>query len=85
MEEIIRLGREVAISSWVGSPYKVRNSGIPTCAMGCYKIPLNLCHEIEVLIKKFCWEEQGGQRKIHWLRWDEMTKSQWFVVRVSKI
>ena len=27
MEEIIRLGREVAISSWIGSPYKVRNSG----------------------------------------------------------
>ena len=46
-----------------------------TYTMGCFKIPLGLCHEIEVLIKKFWWGQRGDRRKIHWLKWDEMTKS----------
>ena len=42
--------------------------------MGCFKIPLGLCHEIESLIKKFWWGQRGDRRKIHWLKWEEMTK-----------
>lgn len=48
---------------------------IPTYAMGCFKLPLRLCNDIEVLIKKFWWDQQGERRKIHWLKWDKMTKS----------
>ena len=48
---------------------------IPSFAMGCFKIPIGLCNEIEVLIRKFWWGERGNRRKIHWLKWDEMTKS----------
>lgn len=43
--------------------------------MGCFKLPLGLCHEIEVLIHKFWWGQRGDKRKIHWLKWDEITKS----------
>ena len=43
--------------------------------MGCFKIPLGLCHEIESLVKKFFWGQRGDHRKIHWVRWDELTKS----------
>ena len=28
---------------------------IPTNAMGCFKLPLGLCNDIEVLVKKFWW------------------------------
>ena len=38
-------GREVLIKSVI--------QAIPTYTMGCFKIPLGLCHEIESLIKKF--------------------------------
>ena len=43
--------------------------------MGCFKMPLGLCHEIETIIKKFWWEQRGEKRKIHWLKWEELTKS----------
>lgn len=43
--------------------------------MGCFKLPISLCNEIETLIRKFWWEQHGERRKINWLRWDELTKS----------
>ena len=48
---------------------------IPTYTMGCFKLPIGLCNEIEVLIKKFWWGQHGDRRKVHWLKWEEMTKS----------
>lgn len=48
---------------------------IPTYAMGCFKLPLSLCNEIKVLIRKFWWGQRGDKRKIHWVKWEEMTKS----------
>ena len=48
---------------------------ISTYAMGCFKIPLGLCHEIESMVKKFWWGQRGDKRKIHWLKWEELTKS----------
>ena len=48
---------------------------IPTYTMGCFKLPLGLYNEIEALIKKFWWEQRGDCRKIHWIKWEEMTKS----------
>ena len=43
--------------------------------MRYFKIPLGLCQEIEAMIKKFWWEQKGDRRKIHWIKWDELTKS----------
>ena len=40
--------------------------------MGCFKLPLTLCHEIEVLIWKFWWGERGNQRKTHWVKWVDL-------------
>ena len=40
---------------------------IPTHAMGYFKLPF--------LTKKFWWGQCGDRRKIHWLKWDEITKS----------
>ena len=48
---------------------------IPTYTIGCFKTPLGLCHDIEALIKKFFWGQRGDRRKIHWVRWGELTKS----------
>lgn len=42
--------------------------------MGCFKISLGLCHEIEALIKKNWWEQRSDRRKVYHLMWEEMTK-----------
>ena len=60
-------GREVLLKSII--------QAIPTYTMGCFKLPIGLCHEIEALIKKFWWGHRGDRRKIHWIKWEEMTKS----------
>ena len=42
--------------------------------MGCFKLPLGLCHEIEAMVKKFFWGQLGDERIIHWVKWSELTK-----------
>jgi len=64
---LFQASREVLIKSVI--------QAIPTYTIGCFKFPLGLCHEIEVLIKKFWWGQRGDHRKIQWLKWEEMTKS----------
>ena len=38
---------------------------IPTFTMGCFKLPLGLCNDIEVMIKTFWWGQRGNSRKMH--------------------
>ena len=59
-------GREVLIKSVI--------QVIPTYTMGCFKIPIGLCNEIEGLIKKFWWGQRGDRRRIHWVKWEDMTR-----------
>jgi len=46
-----QVSREVLIKAVI--------QAIPTFAMGCFKIPLGLCHDIEALINKFWWGQRG--------------------------
>ena len=48
---------------------------ISTYVMGCFKLLLGLCDDIEAMIKKFWWGQRGNRRKIHWIQWSELTKS----------
>ena len=48
---------------------------IPTYTMGCFKLSVSLCNEIETLIKRFSWGQREDHRKIHWIKWEELTKS----------
>ena len=60
-------GRKVLIKAVI--------QAILTYAIGCFKLPMGLCNEIEVMIRKFWWGQRGEKRKVHWLKWSEMTKS----------
>ena len=58
-----QVGREVLLKAIV--------QAIPTFAMICFQLPVNLCHEIEVMIKikiknKKFWGQRGERQKIHW-------------------
>ena len=57
-------GREVLLKAIV--------QAIPTFAMSCFRLPVSLCHDIEVMIKKKFWGQQGDRRKIHWKRWETL-------------
>ena len=57
-------GREVLLKAMV--------QAIPTFVMPCFKLPVGLCHDIEMLIRKFWWGQRGEQRKIHWRNWEVM-------------
>ena len=47
-------GREVLIKAVI--------QAIPSFAMGCFKLPLGLCHEIEAMVKKFWWGQRGDRK-----------------------
>ena len=59
-------GREILLKAVV--------QAIPTFAMSCFKLPVGLCKEIEMQIRKVWWGERGSQRKIHWKSWEVLCK-----------
>ena len=46
----------------------------PTYSMGCFKLLVTLCHEIEVMIRKLWWGQRRNRRKIHWVKWSKMCR-----------
>ncbi|XP_058768236.1 uncharacterized mitochondrial protein AtMg00310-like [Vicia villosa] len=61
-----RAGKEVLI--------KAVAQAIPTYVMSCYKLPEAICNEIEVMLAKFWWGSGGGDRKVHWMSWEKLSK-----------
>uniref|UniRef100_A0A8R7V269 Reverse transcriptase domain-containing protein n=1 Tax=Triticum urartu TaxID=4572 RepID=A0A8R7V269_TRIUA len=47
---------------------------LPTFTMGVFKMSVGFCEKYERLIREFWWGEEEGQRKVHWMSWDKMTK-----------
>ena len=58
-------GRELLLKSVI--------QAILTFTMGCFKLPLGLCNEIEAMIKTYFWGHCGDRRKIHWEKWEVLT------------
>ena len=61
-----QVGREILI--------KAVAQALPTYTMACFKLPISLCNEIEILICKFFWGQRGDNRKIHWVKWLDLCK-----------
>ena len=47
---------------------------IPTFAMSCFRLPVGLCRDIEMMIRKFWWGQRGDRRKIHWKKRETLCK-----------
>lgn len=53
---------------------KVVVQAIPTYSMSCFKLPISLCLEIEVMVHKFWWGQRGERRKLHWVKWSKLCR-----------
>ena len=62
-----QVGHEVLI--------KVVIQALLSFAMSCFKLPSTLCHDIEVMVRKFWWGQRGGHRKVHWVKWHTLCRS----------
>ena len=47
---------------------------ISTFAVSCFRLPVGLCQDIEMLICKFWWGQKGDRRKIHWRKREVLCK-----------
>jgi len=48
---------------------------IPTYAMSCFGLTKGLCDELSMMIARYWWSQQDKTNKIHWLSWENLTKS----------
>ena len=55
-----QVGREVLLKAVV--------QAILAYSMSCFKLPVTLCHEIEIMIRKFWWGQRGTRRRSHWVK-----------------
>ncbi|XP_018460851.1 uncharacterized protein LOC108831839 [Raphanus sativus] len=49
-------------------------SAIPTYAMSCFQLPVNLCKRIQSVLTRFWWDDAEGNKKMCWVAWDQLTK-----------
>ena len=55
-------GREILI--------KVVAQATPTYTMSCFELPDSLCQELNGMVSKFWWGQQGNERKMAWVSWE---------------
>jgi hypothetical protein len=57
-------GREVLI--------KAVAQAIPAYSMSCFRLPIQLCRDLEAMIRRFWWSNNVEQRKINWVSWKKL-------------
>ena len=63
---LFQAGKEVLL--------KVVVQAILTFAMSCFRLPVGLCQDIEMLACRFWWGQWGDCQKIHWKKWEVLYK-----------
>ena len=49
--------------------------GMPVYSMNCFKLPVELCNEIDGILSRFWWGSTETNRKMSWLSWKRLSKS----------
>lgn len=50
-------------------------TALPVYAMSCFRIPNKILDEIARMITRFWWNGNEEHRKIHWVAWKDITKT----------
>lgn len=53
---------------------KLAAMALPNCAMPYFKLPVDLCKELELAIAKFWWKGNRDRSGMHWLSWQKMKR-----------
>lgn len=59
-----RVGKDVLI--------KAVAQAMSNYIMSCFKHPEGICKDIETMLAKFWWGSKEGERKVYWMRWENM-------------
>ena len=62
-----KAGKEILIKAVAQS--------IPTYAMSCFDLTKGLCDELSMINARYWWSQQDKTNKIHWLSWEQLTRS----------
>ncbi|WVZ54295.1 hypothetical protein U9M48_005117 [Paspalum notatum var. saurae] len=65
-----KAGKEVLV--------KAVAQAIPTYATSCFDLTKSLCDELSSMIGRYWWSQQDKTNKVHWLAWDQLTRSKKF-------
>lgn len=53
---------------------KANAHAVPTCPMGCFKVPANICKKMTSYISKYWWGSSIDNHKLHWQRWSLLSR-----------
>ncbi|KAK2365713.1 Ribonuclease H superfamily protein [Trifolium repens] len=58
-----------------GTLIKAVIQAMPTYIMSCFRLPKNLCQQLESMACKFWWGSNIDKRKLHWVQWKKICKN----------
>ena len=64
---ISKAGREILI--------KTVTQAVPTYTMSIFKIPKQICEDINSVLARYWWGQLQGEKKVHWMSWSRLCKS----------
>lgn len=47
---------------------------IPTYIISVFKLPMELCNDLNRLVRNYYWGAEKGKRKTHWYAWNKITR-----------
>lgn len=48
---------------------------IPAYSVSVFKLPIQLCRDLNSMVSQFWWGQKANERRIHWVKWEEMCLS----------
>ncbi len=63
-KKLSKTGREILI--------KAVAQAIPSYTMSCFKLPKSWCDDLQRMVARFWWGQQGSERKLHWVKWESL-------------
>ncbi|KAM2056922.1 hypothetical protein FF2_029168 [Malus domestica] len=47
---------------------------MPNYAMSCFKLPIEVCRDLEKAIRNFWWRGSEQRKGVHWISWERLMK-----------
>jgi hypothetical protein len=54
---------------------KANAQSVPTYPMSCFKLSPVVCKKLTSMVNNYWWGSSVDNQKLHWLRWEKLTRS----------